>query len=196
MEFEEMKKIWDTQNNVPIYGINKQALHNRILSKKKQAHHITNISELLSIIVYTITGCFVFGVTFSKQNGSIFMYILAVWMLCCALYLLVSRIRRINGSHHFDRSMRGDLTHAISMATYQVYLSFILRWNTLPIALLTALGLWDSGKSIWIVLGILLFFILVNYASGWEHSIYKNKKRELEILQGKLQSEDSDHRSS
>src|SRR4051812_47574418 len=41
MEFDEMKKIWDSQNNEPLYAINEKALYNRILSKKKQAHHIT-----------------------------------------------------------------------------------------------------------------------------------------------------------
>jgi hypothetical protein len=47
MEFEELRKIWDAQNNQPLYAINEKAMYNLILSKKKQAHHITNISELL-----------------------------------------------------------------------------------------------------------------------------------------------------
>ncbi len=190
MEFDEMKKIWDSQNNEPLYGINEKALHNRILSKKKKAHHITNISELLSIIVYIGTGCFIFGLNLYKQNGSAFMFILAVWMLASALYLLVSRIRRINGDQRFDRSMRGDLTHAISMATYQVHLSRLMRWNILPIGIFTVLGIWDRGKSVWIVVGVILFFALTYCAGGWEHRIYKARKRELKILQDKLENED------
>ena len=75
------------------------------------------------------------------------MYILSAWMLGSALYLLVSRIRRIKANHRFDRSMRGDLTHAISVATYQVRLSRLMRWNILPIGILTLLGVWSSGKS-------------------------------------------------
>jgi hypothetical protein len=110
MEFEEMKKVWDTQNNEPIYGINETALHNRIQSKKKQAYHITNISELLVIIVYAVSGCIILGMNIFRQNGGIFMYILSAWMLAGALYTFVSRIRRISGDHQFDRSMRGDLS--------------------------------------------------------------------------------------
>jgi hypothetical protein len=193
MEFEEMKKIWDSQNNEPLYGINEKALHNRILSKKKQARHITNISELLSIIAYTGTGCVVIAVNLFNQSGSILMYILSAWMLTSALYLLVSRIRRINGKHRFNRSMRGDLTHAISMATYQVRLSQLVRWNIFPIGILTLLVVWDSGKSLWVAVGILIFFLLTNYASGWEHGIYKARKRELEVLQEKLENEDPGH---
>ena len=68
MEFEEMKKIWDAQNNEILYGINEKAMHNHILSKKKQAHHITNISELLIIIVYIITGSVVLGMNLSQAG--------------------------------------------------------------------------------------------------------------------------------
>ena len=117
------------------------------------------------------------------------MYVLSAWMLCSALYLLLGRIRRIHADQRFDRSMRGDLTHAVSVATYQVRLSRAMRWNMLPIGLLTALGVWDGGKSIWIAAGILVFFALANYAAGWEHSMYRARKRELEILQNKLENE-------
>ena len=43
---------------------------------------------------------------------------------------------------------------------------------------------------------ILIFFVLTGYASGWEHRIYKARKRELEILQGKLENEDPGDRPS
>ena len=61
MEFEEMKKVWDSQNNEMLYGINEKAMHNHILSKKKQANHITNASELILIIANATTGCVISG---------------------------------------------------------------------------------------------------------------------------------------
>lgn len=188
MEFDEMKKIWDAQNNEPLYVINEKALHNRILSKKKQAYHITNISELFVIIAYIGAGCFLLGVNLLNQkSGNVFMYLLAAWMFGSALYSLVSRIRRIRGNYRFDRSMLGDLHHAISVATYQVRFSQLMRWNILPIGIFSLLGVWESGKSVWQTVGILIFFVLGNYAAGWELSIYKARKRELEILQNKLE---------
>ena len=188
MEFEELQKIWDTQNNQPLYALNEKAMYNRILSKKKTAYKITNITELLLIVVYIGAGSFLLGSNLFNQSG-IFMYVLSAWMFATALYSLVSRIRRIKGNGRFDRSMRGDLQHAISIATYQVRLSRIMRWNTLPIAALTILGVWQSGTPLWEVALILIFFALVYYASGWEHNIYIGKKRELEILQTKLEDE-------
>lgn len=189
MEFEELQKIWDTQNNQPLYALNEKAMYNRILSKKKKAYHIANISELLLIVVYIGAGSFILGVNLFNQSESVFMYLLSVWMFGSALYSLVSRIRRIKGNRRFDRSMRGDLEHAISIATYQVRLSWIMRWNTLPIAALTILGVWQSGTPLWVVALLLIFFVLGNYASGWEHNIYIARKRELEILQTKLADE-------
>jgi len=188
MEFEELRKIWDAQNDQPLYAINEKAMYNFILSKKKQAHHITNISELLIIVVYTITGSVVLGMNLLDQSTNIFMYLLSAWMLGSALFMLVSRTRRIKGDNQFDRSMSGDLDHAISVATYQVRISQIMLWNILPIGALTTLGLWEGGKQIWIVMIVLLFFALSFYAGGWEHNIYKRKKRELEVLKKKLDS--------
>ncbi|MEP7142679.1 MAG: hypothetical protein ABI707_07405 [Ferruginibacter sp.] len=189
MEFEEMKKIWDSQNNEPIYGINEKALHNRILSKKNQALHITNISELLGIVANMGGACLIFGINFFGQKGNVFMYLLSAWMFTTALYLLVSRIRRRKAFARFDRSMLGDLHHAISLATYQVRFSRLMRWNALPIAIFVFLGIWDKGKPVWVASGVLIFFVLVNYAAGWEHNIYERKKLELEILQKKLENE-------
>jgi hypothetical protein len=189
MEFEELRKIWDAQNNQPLYAINEKAMYNIILSKKKQAHHITNISELLIIIVYIITGSVILGMNLFDQSGNISMYVLSVWMLGSSLFMLVNRIRRIKGGNQFDRSMSGDLDYAISVATYQVRISQIMLWNILPIGALTTLGLWEGGKPIWIAMVVLLFFALSYYAGGWEHNIYKRKKRELEALKKKLASE-------
>jgi len=189
MEFEELKKIWDAQNNQPLYAINEKAMYNYILSKKKQAHHITNISELLIIFTNGCAGIFVFGVNYFKQGGNIYMYLLSAWMFGSALFMVVNRIRRIKGNNRFDRSMSGDLNYAISVATYQVRISQIMLWNILPIGALTLLGLWEGGKPIWLSACVLLFFALTYYAGGWEHNIYKRKKRELEVLQNKLDNE-------
>ena len=192
MEFEELQQIWDSQNNQPLYVINEKALHNRILSKKKQVHHITNISELLSVIVNIVAGCFILGMNLYNQKVNISMYILSAWMFGCAFFLLISRIRRLKAEHQFDRSMLGELKHAISTATYQVRLSQVMRWNIVPIGLLSLLGVLEGGKSVWIIIVLLIFFVFAFFAGGWEHGIYRNKKRELEVLLNKLQHESSD----
>src|SRR5690349_502780 len=127
MEFDEIKKLWDSQE-VPS-DINGKILHEHILSKKAQAFHITNVSEILWIITNMGGGLLVLGLNLFKQSGNVFMYLLAVWMLGSALYVLVNRIRRIRGNNQFDRSMHGDLKNAVSRATYQVRFSQLGRWS-------------------------------------------------------------------
>ena len=188
MEFEELQQIWDTQNNQPLFAINENALHKRIVSKKYQVIHIARFSEWLTMIVNTAAGGFILWNNFIKQD-TILLYILAAWMFGSALYVLINRIRRISSQQRFDRSVLGDLKHAIATASYQVRLSIIMRWNILPIGLLILLSFWEAGKSVWITLGAILFFMLVFYASGWELNIYKAKKQELELLLKKLQQE-------
>ncbi len=186
MEFSDMKKIWDTQNEAAAFGYSEEALHRRIVAKMKQGRRITHISELLGIIVNTGAGCFIFAINFfgGKQDG--FMYALSGWMLLTGLYLLLGRVRRIKGSRQFDRSMQGSLDHAISVAAYQVNFSRLMRWNILPIGVFILLGFWKEGKPLWLAGSVLVFFVLTGYASGWEHTIYKSRKRELEELREKL----------
>lgn len=185
MDFEELQKIWDSQNNQPMYVINQEALHRRITAKKKKAIRITNLSELLLITVNIISGGFVLVMNLSMEKTNLSFHVMTTWMLGSAVYLLISRVRRMR-SISFERSMLGDLTHAISVATYQVRLSQIMRWNILPIGLLSIIGVWEGGKSIAFIVGLIVCFALAYYAGGWEHNIYQSRKRELEILQRKL----------
>lgn len=188
MEFEELQQIWDTQNNQPMYAINEQAMHQRILAKKHQAFHITRFSEWMLIIVYTAVTGFIFWNNFAGQH-SVFMFILSAWLFAGVIYVSLHRLQRIRGQKHFDRTMLGDLQHALSMANSQVRLARIMRWNILPMGMLILLSFWENGISVWIVVVAAVFFILVFYASAWEYNIYKHKKRELELLLEKLLQE-------
>jgi hypothetical protein len=189
MEFDELQKIWDTQNKQPLYVINEQALHNRIVAKKHQVIHIAVVTEWILIIANTASGAFVLQQNFTGRRGLVFAYLLALWLLGTALYVLVNRIRRMREQKQFNRSLSGDLQHALSTATYQVRISHIMRWNTLPIGLLVLLGVWEGGQSIWFVIAVALFFVLVFFASGWEMGIYRTKMKELQVLQHKLQED-------
>ncbi len=186
MEFEEMKKIWDAQNNEALFVLNEQALHNRIVAKKARAGRITRVSEILAITVNLIGGGLVLGMNLVSRNMSMWMNAMAGWMFVTAVYVVVNRMKRLAGERRFDRSIAGDLDHAISTATYQVRFSYILRLNALPIALFLLGGMWETRMSVWLSAALLVFFALTFYVSGWEHNYYERRKYELEMLRGKL----------
>jgi hypothetical protein len=189
MEFDELQKIWDTQNKQPLYIINEQALHNRIVAKKHQVIHIAVVTEWILIIANTASGVFVLQQNYTGRRGLLFAYLLAVWMLGTALYVLINRIRRMREQKQFNRSLNGDLRHALTTAVYQVRIARIMRWNTLPIGLLVLFSSWEGGQPVWFLVAVALFFVLVFFASGWEMGIYRNKMKELQVLQQKLQED-------
>jgi hypothetical protein len=187
MEFDELQKIWDTQNKRPLYVINEQALHNRIVTKKHQVVHMAVVTEWILIIANTASGAFVLQQNYTGRRGLVFAYLLAAWLLVTVLYVLVNRIRRMREQKQFNRSLSGDLEHALTTAAYQVRISRIMRWNVVPIGLLALLCVWEGGQSIWFSVAVALFFVLVFVASGWEQGIYRNKMKELQVLQQKLE---------
>jgi hypothetical protein len=111
---------------------------------------------------------------------------MAGWMFVTAVYVVINRIKRLASDRKFDRSIAGDLDHAIATATYQVRFSYILRMNALPIGIFLLGGMWETGRSIWLSAALLAFFAITFYVSGWEHNYYERRKQELEILRGKL----------
>ena len=182
MEFDEMKKVWDSQTNQSLYVINEAALHKTIKSRRDKGAHITNITELISIVVNLASGAFLFTTTMADETVNVYLYILATWMVITGIYCLFGRVRRIKGDRQFDRTMLGDLNYAVAIANYQVHFSALMRWNIIPIGILISLGMWKNENSTEFIIGLILFFALTFYASGWEHRYYKSRRRDLEEL--------------
>lgn len=189
MGFEEMKKIWDTQNNEPLYVLNENALHDQIRLKKRKAGHITNVSELATIGVNIFASLFVMGVNIVNGITNIYMYLLVLWMAITAIGVSIGRFRRLRGQGKFDRSILGDLDFAIATATYQVSLSSILRWNIIPMGIFIFLGILDIGKPIGTGIALVVFLAMTYFASAWEHNYYKARRREVQSLRNLLLSE-------
>jgi hypothetical protein len=187
MEFEEMQKIWDEQSNQTLYAIDERALSNRIKAKRNTANRIANLSELIVIITHiAATGILLVIMLMNKVNN-VFMYLMSAWVFFTAIFATVIRLRRIYSKIRFDRTMFGELDHAIALATHQVRFSKLMQWNSVPVAGLAVLLVWSSGKSIWFTAGMVVFFAATYYAAHWEVNIYKRKKEELEQLKLKLE---------
>ncbi len=177
MEFEEIKKVWNTQNEEPMYVIDESALRSSIISKKEKGIHITNVSEVLSVVVNLGAG------TFILATG---MFLLAAWMLMVGIYCLVGLVRRKMGEKQFDRTMLGDLDHAVSIANYQVRFSGLMRWNIIPVGFLILWELWNKENTTGLMIAMILFFAIAFYASGWEHNYYKSRRRDVVELRNLL----------
>lgn len=189
MEFDEMKKIWDTQKEEYVFTINQTALHHHVVAKQRQGLHITNVSEWLMIVVNLVVPVYILTTTLSGGTRNISLMILSGWLFFTAVYVINGRVRRITGSSRFDRNLNGDLRFAIDVARYQVRLASLGRWNIVPIGVLSVTGLIEADKPLWIAAILVVFLFAANYAAGWETGYYRSRLNELEGLKKKLEQE-------
>lgn len=188
MEFDEMKKIWDAQNNQPLYVIDEKALHNRIQSKRNTIVMLARFTDWSLIVVYLVAGGILIGLNLSQPVANVFMYVEAVWMFGIVGYMIVSHIRRIQSSRQFDRSIQGDLDHAISLAGYQMRISQFFSWNLLPLGAIMIFSGWEAGKLFKTSVIMVLSCVLAFYINSKGYRANKRRKRELQVLRAKLES--------
>jgi len=189
MEFDEIKKIWDAQNSQPLYVLDEKALHNRIQSKKKGVLRYANISEWGLIIINLCTAGILFALNFSQHAANIFMYIEAAWMFATVVYVGAHRFRRVSSSRRFDRSIHGDLDHAISIATYHVRLARIMNWNMLPQGVIMIFLGWEAGKLLKVGAVVLVAYSFAFYAGIKGNRVNIRRRRELQTLKEKLEAD-------
>jgi Na+/H+ antiporter NhaC len=188
MEFDEMKEIWGAQNNRPLYTIDEKALQKRIQRKKHSV--LVNISEWILIIGYLVSVSLLVGSNLFKSVANIFLYLEAAWMFAIVVYLVVSHIRRTKAGRRFNRSVHGDLDHAIHLISAQMRISQITRWNLLPMGAIMILAFsgWEAKKLFEISAVILVLYTLTFYASSKGLRANKKRKRALQVLKEKLES--------
>jgi hypothetical protein len=188
MEFDEIKEIWDAQNSRPLYVLDEKALHNRIQAKKKGILHIADSSEWSLMTINLAAGSLLLVLNPLRPGANLFMYVETIWMFATVVFIVASRIRRIKASRQFDRSIHGDLDHAISLAGYQIRLSQIVRWNLLPMGAIMILSGWEAGKFVKVGAVILVSYVLAFYVGSRELRVNGRRKQELQILKEKLEN--------
>jgi len=190
MEFEELKKIWDTQNNETLYVINEEALHKRIRVKRNRARWISNTNEIGLIVIAVVTSSLLFII----GSGSIYSYLSAFAMLLIGVYVLLGRIRRKRRENQFDRSILGDLDEAISNVSNEISRAkTFVWWFIVPVAIPALLNISQGDASLWKWLLMPFAFALSYFLVRWELSrVQIPRKKELLSLRDKLTEEIDD----
>lgn len=187
MEFEEMKKIWDSQNNRPMYAIDNDALHQRIKAKKKGTKRVTSKIEWMLIGSNMFSGGLLLVTHSTKENSSLWALTLAVVMLVMAVAGFWARLERIKRDKQLDLSMLGDLDNALTNIKYRLRLSKLMLVYLVLIAGFVITGSILQEKPVWVTTGIIAFFIVGLWLSRWEYrSWHLPKRRELEAIKSKL----------
>lgn len=183
MKFDELQQLWCQQENVSPQPIDHMELKKLIDKRKSSAENSAAFLEMVLVIINGGTGISLLYSCISENKG-IFAFLFAGFMLLGSLYFFSRFIQRRRAERKFDRSMAGELEHAITTADYILRLSrTILFWYGLPLLILGGFALLEKGVSAWALLGVFAVVALSFWAGQWEirkfHSPRKQRLLEL-----------------
>jgi len=192
MEFEDMKMIWDSQNNEPLYAINQEALNKRIQDKGRSVTRLLNKSDLIMMSVNLFVGIFLIVDAF-RENGEGYEYVLPLLYVAFFFYGIYRRYARRQEVGVFEPTILGDLEKAIWQVDYLIKQTREMTWWYLvPLLLVASVTILLNSTSLRSLAFIVLFFVLIfasYFGSRWEVAKwYAPKKRELESLRETLLS--------
>lgn len=190
MNFEEMKKIWDIQNNKTMYAIDEPALLNMVDRKVRSTNKSVDMMEIGLLIINSIVFTVMMFRGLNREIGWV-NFLTASLVLIVSIYVIVNRLKRKSGEGKFDRSLLGDLDNAISNINYHIRMGrTFIWWYILPFALPTFFNMYNSSKTIWAWLLIAVLFIIAYSLTQWEvNKCHVPKKRSLEALRNTLTQE-------
>ncbi|MEQ8303516.1 MAG: hypothetical protein RIB47_09000 [Cyclobacteriaceae bacterium] len=188
MKFEDMKKIWDEQAQEQVYAINEEKLHDNIRSRKRSTSQLVNRIELFLIGVNGFVGAGLLTLNvIDREKGLFYGLALGIVLMAMAVLIVIWRNRRLKDEKKFDRTMLGDLEHAISNATYQARLSHVMLLMVIPVFAFTILAAWLEQKPIEVLAVIALLFVAATVLGRWEHrSIHVKRKKRLVAMRDML----------
>ncbi len=190
MEFEEMQKIWNEQKGETMYAINETALHKSITRKKNAASKRINLVEISLIIINSIVTVVLIVDAILDKEG-LWDYVGAIIMALTVVFLIAFRFRRKRNEQMFDRSMLGELDHAISNSHSMIQIAtLMIYYYLLPMSLFSLSKMLYQGASLEKWLLIIGTFALSFTLIRWERKkMHIPRKKNLEGLKKKLMEE-------
>jgi hypothetical protein len=216
MEFSEMKVIWDSQNQEPLYAMNETALRAIVQRRNQESERCLSRCFATEITVGVICGALMFlcaGALFvngpavlaalprmrTAASGSDILTLMAaggIWFYY-STYMYLARRRQKRRVETFDSSLRGNLERALSQTNFQIALARgIVWWGLVPVWL--AGVLWvvtlvhlKAAPPAWanVLMAALLIGSLTTVVVRKQRSItnkFEPRKREFESLRAKL----------
>ena len=187
MEIEELQKVWNEQKGEHMYTINENALRKVISRKKNAAAKHVNRTEIGLILITIMLGSILTSKAIINEEGW-WDLIGGIIILLTSLFVFSSRRRRKKVENTFNRTMIGELDHAIAntKSVMQIASSMVL-WYLLPIGIFTYGQMLFARVSLDKFLLITGAFVLALFLIYWERKHYHiPRKEKLQKLRNKL----------
>lgn len=152
MDFEEMKVIWDSQNDRPLYVLDEAGLHASVQREIRAFARRVLLRDVRDISLALITGLgllvfgsmIAFGSTEQLQRllgakarvthaDSLVLLIASALWFFGAGYQWIERKRQKRREQEFDPSLRGDIDRTLAQTEQQIRLArSALWWSLIP----------------------------------------------------------------
>jgi predicted permease len=191
MEFDEMKKIWDSQNSSALYVIDEEAMHRSIKKKLSKGVRLANLGELMLMGSSILAIIIVFAGAYIAENYGIFVMVCMGIFLMSLGYVIYHRNRRKKENTGFERTMLGDMEYAIHTSEAQVKLSGIMLYVFVPLISMVTIGTYflDDDFSVWYLIGIIIFMGATAIGARYEYRYYVRRRDDLRNMKAKLLEE-------
>ncbi len=178
MEFEDMKKIWDEQNNENVYAINESELHRRVVRNKKRVRRMVNKFELTLLIAMIVLGLLTAHMGIIHDQSYRFANAFIFFMI--AAYIYKSRTDRIKYEGLSNLSLLEDLEQSIRSIDYHAKRQkYFWLWYMLPIfSTIVIRSAFSHAKPWWLWVVFLAIFGFAYWAVNKELSCRILPKKE------------------
>ncbi|MEL7220156.1 MAG: hypothetical protein AAGJ93_02490 [Bacteroidota bacterium] len=189
MQFEDLQKVWDQQNQQPMYVLNEEALQQQIRRKGNNISRYISINEFGLLLISIFTTSYL---AFTREE-QLYTVLVGLAMFVSCAYMMWGRYHRLKNKP-YTHSVLAELEHTISQSNYFFrFAQTFYFWFMLPLALVVVYQLISEQADIWrwlFIIGSFSFaFWLVHLELYYKHL---PRKRSLEQLKEKLLEEAMD----
>ncbi len=132
MEFKDLKRIWDEQNNENLFIINESILHRRVIQNNIKIRRKINAFEWT--VILGLLGLSLFALIDGILYNKLFQLIDALIFLITAGYVFKSRLDRFKNEGKSNLSLLNNLEMAIRNIDHQIKRNKSFRkWFILPL---------------------------------------------------------------
>ncbi|MEM7148063.1 MAG: hypothetical protein AAF591_23370 [Verrucomicrobiota bacterium] len=189
MNYEELKCVWDSQNEEPVFALNHQAL---LKTVERQADSIARYVKLfeISMILVAFAVAVILPIDAWREGDGSHQYFIGAICLAAGVYAWLGRQNRRRREIEFDESIRGVIEKSLAQIEYHEKRQIMYLWLFhLPILLAAGVGLtlYSNTRIPWIWGGVIVVCVVSYW--GTQRDIKRNlrpQKRNLKVLREKL----------
>lgn len=184
MEFKDLQKVWNQENQQPMYVFDQEAVNQMVTRRARAVERLAAINEWGMIIVAVVTSV---ALLIVGKDGA-YAILAAVVMLCTGGYVWWQRVQRLRRQETMGQSVLEEMEQAIANAKYLVrFAQTFAYWFLLPTAVVTFFRMSQKDTSLghWVlIIGcFVLSYLLVQWELGKKH---RPRLQRLEELRRKL----------